>query len=162
MKSLPIFLLFSALLALPAMAGSSRASDSAYAVNYEGGTLRLEHRKVTATLGDDLVVIKAGRRKISVPARSITEIAYGSGVRRRFGAAVLDVVPFTHLGEAETFYVGVSWIDETQTGEKGGKTEAVFRLNGSEYHEFLAALERLTGKKAVDTNQVPTVVRYGL
>lgn len=162
MKSLPICLLFSAVLAWPAMAGSSRASDSAYPVKYEGGTLRLEHRKVTATFGNERVVIKAGRQRISVPAASITEIACGSGVRRRFGAAVLDVVPFTHLGEAETYYVGVSWVDGTQTGEKSAKTEAVFRLNGSEYHEFLAALERLTGKKAVDTNQVPTVVRYGL
>ena len=27
-------------------------------------------------------------------------------------------------------------------------------------HEFLAALEHSTGMRAVDTNQVPTVVRY--
>jgi hypothetical protein len=131
-------------------------------VKYEGGSLRLVHRKVTATVGNEEVVLTNSRQRISVPAKSITEIAYGNEVRRRFGAAVLDVVPFKRLGEAETHYVGVSWLDETRGGEKPAKSEAVFRLTNSEYRDFLAALERLTGKKAVDTNQVPTTVRYGL
>jgi hypothetical protein len=142
-----------------AAADESKAQVAAYPVKYEGGSLRLERRKITATVANEAVVLKAGRQRISVPAKSITEISYGSEVRRRFGAAVLDVVPFMRLGEADTYYVGVSWLDATRGGEK---SEAVFRLSGSEYHVFVAALEKVTGKKGVDTNQVPTVVRYGL
>jgi len=36
----------------------------------------------------------------------------------------------------------------------------LLRLSRREYGQFLVALEQLTGIKAVDTNQVPTVVRY--
>jgi hypothetical protein len=36
----------------------------------------------------------------------------------------------------------------------------LLKLSRAEYREFLAALERATGIKAVDTNQVQTVVRY--
>ena len=38
--------------------------------------------------------------------------------------------------------------------------EVLFKLNKSEYDTFLSGLERLTGKKAVDTNQTRTAVRY--
>jgi len=38
--------------------------------------------------------------------------------------------------------------------------EVLFRLNKGEYGAFLAGLERLTGKKAVDTNQTLTAVHY--
>jgi hypothetical protein len=144
-----------------ATAGGTKSSGAAYPVKYEGGSLPLEHRNVTATLANRTVVITTGRQRIVVPAESITGIAYDNGVRRRFGAAVLDVVPFMRLGEAETHYVAVSWSDGTRNGTKAATSEAVFRLNASGHREFLAALERLTGKKATDTNQVPTVVRYG-
>src|ERR1035438_5382089 len=162
MKALSAFLLFSTVLVWPhaAVAGGSKASEATvYPVKYEGGSLRLDHRKVTATLRNEEVVLTAGRQRIAVPARCITEIAYGNEVRRRFGAAVLDVVPFLRLGESGTYYVGVSWVPDIPGATK---SEAVFRLTAAEHRDLLAALERLTGKKAVDTNQVPTVVRYGL
>jgi hypothetical protein len=153
-KFLSGFLLFAAVLVYPnlAAAGATKASATAYPVKYEGGSLHLEHGRIIATLGNEKVVLTAGRQRIVVPAKSITQIAYGNAVRRRFGAAVLDVVPFMRLGEAETHYVGVSWT--------GG--EAVFRLTPSQHREFLSALERLTGEPATDTNHVPTSVRYEL
>jgi hypothetical protein len=61
----------------------------------------------------------------------------------------------TVLGESETYYVGVSW-----TGAQSTPAQVVLKLSRSQYRGFLAALERSTGIKAVDTNQVPTVVRY--
>jgi hypothetical protein len=36
----------------------------------------------------------------------------------------------------------------------------LLKLSRGEYRDFLAALEQVTGIKAVNTNQVPTVVRY--
>jgi hypothetical protein len=164
MKFFSGLLLFAAVSVCPslAVAGGTKASDVAYPVKYEGGSLHLEHGKVTARLENRNVVISTGRQSIVVPAESITGIAYGDAVRRRFGAAVLDVVPFMRLGEAETYYVGVSWTDTNRNGTSAAKSEAVFRLTAAERREFLTALERLTGKKATDTDQVPTVVRYGL
>jgi hypothetical protein len=40
--------------------------------------------------------------------------------------------------------------------------EGVFKLSGSEYSKFLTTLERLTGKKPVETRRVAAVVRYGI
>jgi hypothetical protein len=43
-----------------------------------------------------------------------------------------------------------------------GSGTVLLKLNSGEYREFLAALERLTGRKAVDANKTPTVVHYDL
>ncbi|MGA2039604.1 MAG: hypothetical protein ABSH42_10040 [Bryobacteraceae bacterium] len=149
-------------MALPG-AGLARAPKNAaaanYPANYEGGTLQLGHSKVRATLGADEVVLVQHGRRIAVPASSITEIDCATGVHRRLGAAVLDVVPYMHLGESESHYVGVTWINSAETGATP-KVEVLFKLNKSEYAAFLSSLERLTGKKAVDTNQTRTAVHY--
>ena len=131
-----------------------------YPASYEGGTLPFGHSKVKATLSADEVILVQHGHRIAVPASSITEIACATGVHRRLGAAVLDVVPYMHLGESENYYVGVSWTNDAATGAKTPKVEVLFRLNKSEYTAFLAGLERLTGKKAIDTNQTLTTVQY--
>jgi len=54
---------------------------------------------------------------------------------------------------AREHYIGVSTAN----------TQVLLKLSGgSQYREFLAALERSTGIKATNTTQVPTVVRYGI
>jgi hypothetical protein len=53
---------------------------------------------------------------------------------------------------AREHYIGVSTAN----------TQVLLKLSGSQYREFLAALERSTGIKATNTAQVPTVVRYGI
>src|SRR5579872_3718868 len=116
---------------LGALAGDGKSQ--AYPVRYEGGNLPVAHAAMKATVGTEQLVLKVGRQRISVPATAVTEIAYGNGVRRRFGAPVLDVVPFMKLGEAESHYVGVSWTN----GDTAAKSEALFRLSNSEYHDFL-------------------------
>jgi len=135
------------------------ATDANYPANYEGGTLPFNHSKVKATLGTDQVILVQHGRRIAVPAGSITEIACATGVHRRPGAAVLGVVPYMHLGESESHYIGVTWLNSAGTSATP-KVEVLFRLNKSEYNAFLSGLERLTGKKAVDTNQTRTAVHY--
>jgi hypothetical protein len=146
MKTIPIFLLTLVLLPAAILA----KNPGAYPATYAGGSLPLNHHKVRATLGKDEVIFMQGDRRVTVPVKSITEISCGTEVHRRLGASVLDVVPIMHLGESETHYIGVTW-----TG-----AQVLLKLSRADYSGFLAALERATGIKAVDTNQVPTVVRY--
>jgi len=129
----------------------------AYPLIYEGGNLPLNHHRVTATIGADEVIIVQRGHRIVVPVRAITGIARSEAVHRRMGARALGIVPLMHLGESESRYVGVSW---TGGASKAGRVEVVFKLGKSEYQQFLAALERSTGLKAVDTRRVPTVVQY--
>ncbi|HUI54102.1 MAG TPA: hypothetical protein VLY04_03970 [Bryobacteraceae bacterium] len=135
-------------------------TDIALRLIYEGGGLPLQHHKVKATVGASEVVIAQRSRRIVVPVKSITEISCSAAMHRRMGAAALDIVPLMHLGETESRYVGVSWAGDGTTAGRPVKVEVLFKVGKSEYQEFLAALERSTGLKAVDTRQVPTVVQY--
>jgi hypothetical protein len=149
-----------AALALPVagLAGEAKKARNTYPVTYEGGSLPLSHNRITASIESDEVVLAQHRHRIAVPVRDIMEISCGSQVHRRLGAAVLNAIPGLRLGDAETHYIGVAWTDATGAA----KTEVLFRVNESDYRELLASLERMTGKKAVDTTQVPTAVRYSL
>jgi hypothetical protein len=155
MKILSAFLFLS--IALLPQAALAKKAATGYPATYAGGSLPLNHHKVRAALGKDEVIFMQGGRRIGVPVKSITEISCGTEVRRRLGASVLDVVPLMHLGESENRYIGVAW-----AGANGNSARAqvLLKLSRGEYRGFLAALEQATGIKAVDTNQVPTVVRY--
>jgi hypothetical protein len=154
MKILPAILFLSISL-VPAALAKKPATE--YPAMYAGGSLPLGHHRVYATMGKDEVVFVQRGRRIAVPVRNITEISCGTEVRRRLGASVLDVVPLMHLGETEDRYIGVSWL-----GARGDNTRAqvLLKLSRADYDDFLAALEQATGIKAVNTNQVPTVVHY--
>lgn len=151
---------FLAVLSLPVIgfASDPKKDRIAFPATYVGGSLPLSHDKVKAELGEDAVVLVQDKRRISVPIKDITQISCGREVRRRFGATVLDHVPLMRLGESEENHVGVTWTD----GARTATVEVIFKLNKDDYHEFLAALERRTGMKAVDTTRVPTVVRCDL
>jgi hypothetical protein len=131
-------------------------------MRYEGGTLPLGQGKTHAAISEDRLVFTQGNRKLAIPLRNITTIACNTDVRRRFGAPVLGAVPRLHLDTSETYYVGLTWITGAREGQPAMKWEGIFKLSGSEYNKFLATLERLTGKKPVDTRRVPAVVRYGI
>jgi hypothetical protein len=154
MKLLTTFLFLIA--ALPPAVSAKKAATE-YPATYAGGSLPLEHNKIRAALGDDQVIFAQGGQRIAVPLKSITAISYGTEVRRRTGASVLDVVPLMHLGESAGYYIGVAW-----TGPHGNSAHAqvLLKLSRGEYRDFLTALEQVTGIKAIDTNLVPTVVRY--
>ncbi|HTQ55633.1 MAG TPA: hypothetical protein VMI94_14290 [Bryobacteraceae bacterium] len=84
MRFLPAVLLFSIAL-LP---GSSSAKSSAeFPVIYSGGSLPFHHNKVHAMLSGDEVILMQHSQRITIPAKSITEISCGAANR----------------------YVGVSW-----------------------------------------------------
>ena len=157
MKFLLVLLVLSITL-LPSAALAQKAVTD-YPATYAGGSLPLDHHKVRAALGKDEVIFMQGSRRIAVPVKNITEISFGTEVRRRLGASVLDVVPMMHLGESQDRYIGVAW-----TGGNGNtaRAQVLLKLSRGEYRGLLAALEQATGIKAVDTNQVPTVVHYQL
>lgn len=153
MKILPLFLL--AVSILTPIASAKKAAE--YPATYAGGTLPLEHNRIRATLGADAVVFMQGGQRIAVPLKSITSISYRTEVRRRAGASVLDVLPLMHLGESAGYYIGVGW---TGTHGNSAQPQVLLKLSRAEYRDFLAALQQVTGIKPVDTNHVPTVVRY--
>jgi hypothetical protein len=131
---------------------------ASYPLEYVGGSLPLELHKLTATFDNDQVVFSEGRHRVEVPVKEITEISCGTNVRRHFGGTVLGVVPKVWLSETRDHYIGVEWNDPA----RASRVQVLLKLNKSEYQQFLSALERLTGMTAVDTNRVPTVVRYSL
>jgi hypothetical protein len=155
MKPLSVLLFVSAVW-LPS-AGMAKKDAVNYPATYAGGSLDLSHQKVYAAIAKDEVVFIQGSRRIAVPVKNITAISCGTEVRRRLGASVLDVVPMMHLGEAESYYIGVAW---TASMAGNTPTQVLLKLSRADYRDLLAALEHSTGIKAVDTNQVPTVVRY--
>jgi len=157
-------LLLSAVLALPAagLAREAKKPRLTYPVTYEGGNLALNRNRIKASLQSDEVVLAQRRHRIAVPVRDITGISCGSQVHRRVGAPVLNAIPRLHLGQAETYYIGVAWAHARGDASGAAKTEALFRVSGGTYRRLLASLERMTGKKAVDTTQVPTAVHYSL
>lgn len=151
MRIRSFFLCFSVCLTVSGSLFASEAKAPAFPATYEGGSLPLDHHKVTASIDNGVVVFTQHGQRIAVPVGNITEIACGSKVRRRLG-----FVPLVRLGKSETDYVGVTWTDNT-------RHEVLIRLNsGREYRDFVRALETSTGKKAVDAHKVATVVHYDL
>jgi len=148
---------------LPALffAGQALAGPrTTYPVQYLGGGLPMGQHRIRAALANDEVVFIERSRRIAVPLKDIVAISFGTEVRRRLGAAVLNVVPFMRLGETECHYVGVTWTDSTRGDRR--TVEVLLQLDDGDYREFVSILERSTGRTAVDTRRVPTVVRYDL
>jgi len=155
MKVSPAFFLLTAALLPQALPAKKAVSE--YPATYAGGSLPLVRHRIYAALDADEVVFTQRGRRVAVPVKDITAISCGTEVRRRLGASVLDVVPLMHLGESQDRYVGVAW---AAAGGDAPRTQVLLKFNRGEYSSFLAALERATGIKAVDTNRVPTAVRY--
>jgi hypothetical protein len=147
---------------LSANGAAVETNGIALPMRYEGGTLPLGQGKTQATISENKVVFTQGHRKLAIPLQNITTISCNTDIRRRFGAPVLGAVPRLHLDMAEVYYVGLTWTGNNHDGEPAARIDGVFKLSASEYYNFLTTLERLTGKKAVDTHRVPAVVRYGL
>lgn len=133
-------------------------ADVSFPMKYEGGSLPLElHDKLRVSLEGQTVVMIQGRHKFEVPSQSITEVSYGNDVHRRVGTAV--GVAFATLGaglmlllvKTKKHYVGMIWSDPKSVVAEG-KGGAVFKVGKGEYRGFLAALEGLSGKKAVNAD----------
>ena len=94
-----------------------------------------------------------GKTEIAnLPASSITEISYGQDVHRRIGAAIglavisLGIGALMALTKSKKHFVGLTWAN----GDKKGGF--AMQCDKNDYRGALAALEGVTGKKAVDSD----------
>lgn len=151
------FRLIVAVLLSIAIPSSLFAADAAngYKVKYDGGSL--SNAKVGDGMklvldGNAVKLVEDGREVVSIPAASVTEISYGQDVHRRVGAAIgIAVVSFgigalMALTKSKKHYVGLTWAD----GDKKGGV--AIQCDKNDYRGVLAALQGITGKKAVDSD----------
>ena len=134
---------------------SFAADKEGFAVKYDGGSIADLKTGTDIRInpsGTTITISKGKTDVLSIPAASITEISYGQDVHRRVGAAIgLAVVSFgagllMALAKSKKHYIGLTWA----TGDvKGG---FAVQADKNDYRGLLAALEGLTGKKAVDSD----------
>lgn len=140
--------------ALPAavFAGDKQPS---YNVRYDGGSLADVKAGSGLKLYIDSVNVRfvKGKTEIAtIPASAITEVSYGQDVHRRVGTAVaVGVFTFglgalTALSKSKKHYIGLTWANGDQ---KGG---LALQCDKSNYRGILAALEGVSGKKAVNSD----------
>jgi|ERR1035437_969684 CxxC motif-containing protein (DUF1111 family) len=130
------------------------AGDNSYKVAYDGGSLP------GVKTGTDIKMyietnqvrfLKGKTTLVEIPSSAITEISYGQDVHRRVGTAVgVAVISFgigalVALSKSKKHYVGLVWAN----GDKKGGF--AMQCDKNEYRGILAALEGVTGKKAVDS-----------
>ena len=135
------------------------AADNSYKVVYDGGSLPGLKSGTTVKLYVDPTQVRIDGNKgkdktdiVVIPASSITEVSYGQDVHRRVGAAIgLAIVSFgigalMALTKSKKHFVGLTWATADQ---KGG---FAMQCDKNEYRGILAALEGVTGKKAVNSD----------
>ena len=135
----------------------SFSASGPYKVTYDGGSLG----KVKPGQGLKMYVeqgqvrLMDGKSEMAIiPASSITEISYGQDVHRRVGTAVaVGLVSFgvgalTALSKSKKHFVGVTWADGDQ---KGG---FAMQCDKNEYRGILAGLEGISGKKAINSENM--------
>jgi hypothetical protein len=138
------------------IATASFAADKevGYAVIYSGGSLTGVKPGQGLKLfmdGDHIRLVSGKADTAVIPAASLTEISYGQDVHRRVGTAVavgvftLGLGALTALSKSKKHYIGVVWANGDQ---KGG---LAMQCDKNDYRGILAALEGISGKKAVDS-----------
>ncbi len=126
-----------------------------YEVKYSGGSLpdvKTGH-DLTLFVGDSLRLTGKKTEELSIPASAVTDLSYGQEVHHRIGTAAalavvsLGVGALVAFSKSKKHYIGFTWDDN---GKKGG---LVLQADKNEYRGLIAALEGVTGKKAVDTDE---------
>ncbi len=150
-KFLALFLCF----LVPTVAFAAEPTNN-YDVKYDGGSIlgvksgqsaKLEIAPKDITIRDSKGVLL-----VTFPASSVTEISYGQDVHRRIGTAIglavisLGIGALMALSKSKKHFVGITWAD----GDKKGGF--AMQCDKNEYRGVLAALEGITGKKAVDSD----------
>jgi hypothetical protein len=141
-------------IALPVAVFAADAQNG-YKVAYDGGTLG----DVKTGTGLKLVIntntitfMKDKAEVMTIPASAITEISYGQDVHRQVGAAIglavisLGIGGLMALTKSKKHFVGLTWAD----GDKKGGL--AIQCDKNDYRGVLAALEGVTGKKAVNSD----------
>ena len=130
-------------------------AENSYKVKYDGGSFSdlKPGDDVKLVLDQDKIrFVKDGKDVVVVPASAVTEVSYGQDVHRRVGAAIgLAVISFgigalMALTKSKKHFVGLTWAD----GDKKGGL--AMQCDKNEYRGILAALEGITGKKAVNSD----------
>ena len=125
-------------------------------VKYSGGSIE------TAKVGDSMrLYVEQGQLRltqkeggVTIPTRSVTEVSYGQEVHHRIGTAVAAGVVTLGIGAIIAFskskkhYIGLVWDNKES---KGG---VAFQVGKNDFRGLLAGIEGVTGKKAVDTDNV--------
>lgn len=128
-----------------------------FPARYEGGSLPLNQGRIQAKIVAHQVVLFTGNQRLTIPLRDITAVTYGTDFHRK---SLLRFVPFFEVDKAH--YVGLTWTGGGRDGEHASntKSEAVLKLGEGKYRRFVAAIERLTGIKAVNADRLPAFVRF--
>jgi CxxC motif-containing protein (DUF1111 family) len=133
----------------------SFASDNGFKVIYDGGSIPdiKAGRDLHLVIQPTQVLLVDGKNTIStIPAASITEISYGQDVHRRIGTAIglavisLGIGALMAFSKSKKHFVGITWAD----GDKKGGF--AMQCDKNDYRGVLAALEGISGKKAVDSD----------
>jgi len=129
--------------------------DNTYKVVYDGGSLAGVKSGTTVQLGIEPKQIRIMHGKdevVLVPAASVTEVSYGQDVHRRIGTAIglavisLGIGALMAFSKSKKHFVGLTWANGDV---KGG---FAMQCDKNEYRGILAAIEGITGKKAVDSD----------
>ena len=133
------------------------ASDNSYKVVYDGGSvpdLKTGTKVKMNIEGNNVKFVNGKNDVLTIPAASITEISYGQDVHRRIGTAVglavvsLGIGALTALSKSKKHYVGITWAD----GDKKGGL--AMQCDKNDYRGVLAGLEGVSGKKAVNSDNL--------
>lgn len=146
--------------------GASFAADkqASYGVTYSGGSFSSVKAGDNLKLFFDPDQIRFVRKHdkdepLTIKASTVTEISYGQEVHRRVGTAIgvgvvtLGLGSLIALSHSKKHYVGLIW--DGGDGKKGG---LVVQADKNEYRGIIAALEGITGKKAVNSDIGPRTV----
>lgn len=134
------------------------STKEGYEVKYSGGSL-----PTTTKAGDELRLIVSGTEikvasskgevLLTLPPATVTDLSYGQEVHRRIGTAAglavvsLGIGAIVAFSKSKKHFVGITW---DNNGVKGG---LALQIDKNEYRGVLTALEGVTGKKAVDSDE---------
>jgi hypothetical protein len=137
---------------------SLASSEGGFGVKYSGGSL-----PTTVKTNDDLKLVvtgteiklsnKKGEVLLTLPPAAVTDLSYGQEVHRRIGTAAglavisLGIGALVAFSKSKKHYVGITW---DNNGVKGG---IALQADKNEFRGVIAALEGVTGKKAVDADE---------
>src|SRR6266853_4139425 len=129
--------------------------DCGYNVMYDGGSLpglkAGKHLKLYIESNQIRIMDDKTLVTTLVPS-TVQDISYGQDVHRRIGAAIglavisLGIGGLMALTKSKKHYVGLTWVD----GDKKGGF--AMQCDKNEYRGILAALEGVSGKKAVNSD----------
>jgi hypothetical protein len=137
-------------------------SQVGYSVIYSGRSLPTIKGGEELSLriaSDHIRLSKKHEDVITIPANAITDLSYGEEVHHRIGTAAglavvsLGIGALVAFSKSKKHYIGLTWADGDR---KGG---IVLQADKNEYRGLLAALEGVSGKKAVDTDTPKAVVQ---